>query len=139
MEASLITPSAKPRAIRASCDTIKAMLKRLTTCPRAALLLIPVFCAALVFTAGPAQGADITAGKNRYALNCVNCHGRAGKGMASFPALVGRDAEYIAGRLNQYRAREKVGPNSAIMMSLSGDLSDTDIANLAAYIAATFQ
>ena len=115
------------------------MLKRLTTRLRAALLLIPVFCAALVFAAGPAQGADIAAGKNRYALNCVNCHGRAGKGMASFPALLGRDAEYIAQRLNQYRAREKVGPNSAIMMSLSGDLSDADIANLAAYIAATFQ
>ena len=115
------------------------MLKRLTTRPRVALLLVPVFCAALVFAAGPAQGADIAAGKNRYSLNCVNCHGRAGKGMASFPALVGRDAEYIARRLNQYRAREKVGPNSAIMMSLSGDLSDADIANLAAYIAATFQ
>ena len=115
------------------------MLKRLTTHPRAALLLGPVFYAALVFSAGPALAADIAAGKSRYALNCINCHGRAGKGMASFPALVGRDAEYIAGRLNQYRAREKVGPNSAIMMSLSGDLSDADIANLAAYIAATFQ
>lgn len=115
------------------------MLNRLITRPRAALLLSSVFSAALVFTAGPAQAADMAAGQNRYALNCVNCHGRAGKGMASFPALVGRDAEYIARRLNQYRAREKVGPNSAIMMSLSGGLSDADIANLAAYIAATFQ
>lgn len=115
------------------------MLNRLTIRPRVALLLIPVFCAALIFTAGPAQGADIAAGQNRYALNCVNCHGRAGKGMASFPALVGRDAAYITRRLNQYRAREKVGPNSAIMMSLSGDLSDADVANLAAYIATTFQ
>ena len=38
-----------------------------------------------------------------------------------------------------YRAKEKVGPNSAIMMSLSGELSDDDIANLAAYVSATFQ
>ena len=73
------------------------MLNRLITRPRAALLLSPVFSAALVFTAGPAQAADMAAGQNRYALNCVNCHGRAGKGMASFPALVGRDAAYIRG------------------------------------------
>ncbi len=103
---------------------------------------IPFFItlsALLISTAGPAWSADIAAGKNRYLLNCVNCHGKAGKGMASFPALLGRDAEYITRRLNQYRAREKVGPNSAIMMSLSSDLSDADIANLAAYVSATFQ
>ena len=120
-------------------DMLKPLLKSLATGLFAVPLLIPVLCAGLILTAGPAEGADIAAGKQRYALNCVNCHGRAGKGMASFPALLGRDAEYIAGRLNRYRAREKVGPNSAIMMSLSGDLSDADIANLAAYISATFQ
>lgn len=118
---------------------LKPLLKPLATGLFAVPLLIPVLCAWLIFTAGPARGADIAAGQHRYALNCVNCHGRAGRGMASFPALLGRDAEYIAGRLKRYRAREKVGPNSAIMMSLSGDLSDADIANLAAYISATFQ
>ena len=118
---------------------LKPLLKPLATGLFAVPLLIPVLCVWLIFTAGPARGADIAAGKHRYGLNCVNCHGRAGRGMASFPALLGRDAEYIAGRLKRYRAREKVGPNSAIMMSLSGDLSDADIANLAAYISATFQ
>jgi cytochrome c553 len=86
----------------------------------------------------PAMAADIAAGESRYEVNCVNCHGAAGQGMASFPAIRGRDAAYIADRLETYRAREMVGPNSAIMMSLSADLSDEDIANLAAFIEHRF-
>jgi len=82
---------------------------------------------------------DIAAGEARYNQNCVNCHGREGAGMASFPAVSGFDAEYISGRLVSYREREMVGPNSAIMFSLSRDLSDDDIANLAAYISDSFQ
>ena len=89
---------------------------------------------------GPAaQAGDLAAGEARYNVNCVNCHGKAGQGMASFPALQGREAAYIAEKLETYRAREMVGPNSAIMMSLSGDLTDEDIANLAAFIADRFQ
>jgi cytochrome c553 len=89
--------------------------------------------------AGAAQAGDLAAGEARYNVNCVNCHGKAGQGMASFPALQGREAAYIAEKLKTYRAREMVGPNSAIMMSLSSDLTDADIANLAAFIADRFQ
>ena len=95
--------------------------------------------AALTLIVAEARGGDVAAGKSRYLVNCINCHGMAGKGMASFPAIVGREADYIVGRLMQYRAREKVGPNSAIMMSLTGDLTDEEIANLAAYISTNFQ
>ena len=96
-------------------------------------------CATVTLSVAEARAGDVAAGKDRYLVNCVNCHGKTGKGMASFPSLVGRDADYIADRLAKYRAKEKVGPNSAIMSSLTGDLSDDDIANLAAYVAATFQ
>lgn len=95
-------------------------------------------CAVLVCSTGQATGGEVAAGQKRYQVNCVNCHGRAGQGMASFPALNGREAAYIADRLSTYRAREMVGPNSAIMMSLAGDLTDDDIANLAAFISARF-
>ena len=102
-------------------------------------LQLLTICAAIALSASEASGGDAAAGETRYAENCVSCHGRAGKGMASFPAIVGRDADYIVGRLTQYRAREKVGPNSAIMMSWAENLSDKEIADLAAYISMTFQ
>ena len=54
------------------------------------------------------------------------------------PKLVGNDAGYLAGRLEQYRAGEKVGPNSALMMPAASDLSDADIAALAEYITTAF-
>lgn len=95
--------------------------------------------ATLMVNAEYVKAADLAAGEQRYNVNCVNCHGREGKGMASFPSISGQDAEYIQDRLTTYRAREMVGPNSAIMMSLVGDLSDAEIENLAAYISTTFR
>lgn len=85
----------------------------------------------------PTEG-DIAAGAQRYKVNCVNCHGRTGRGMASFPSISGRDAAYVSDRLTSYRAREMVGPNSALMFSLAGELTDQEISDLAAYVAATF-
>ncbi|NIA69105.1 c-type cytochrome [Pelagibius litoralis] len=102
-------------------------------------LQLLTICAAFALTASEAAGGDAAAGEARYAETCINCHGKAGKGMASFPSIIGRDADYIAGRLMQYRAREMVGPNSAIMMSWAEKLSDEEIANLADYISTTFQ
>lgn len=95
--------------------------------------------AALVLAGAEARAGDVQAGEARYKVNCVNCHGKQGQGMASFPSIAGRDSAYIAERLRSYRAREKVGPNSALMMSLTQDLTDAEIANLAAYISTTFE
>lgn len=74
-----------------------------------------------------------------YAQTCAQCHGRAGRGMASFPSIAGRDADYLQGRLEQYRAGETVGPNSALMKPVAAELSDEDIASLADFIASNFQ
>ncbi len=98
-----------------------------------------VTAAALVLSAGWAQAGDAKAGLKRYLKNCVNCHGKTGKGMASFPPLKDRDAAYVTDRLKKYRAKEKVGPNSAVMMSWAIKLSDEEIANLAAYVSTTFK
>lgn len=98
-----------------------------------------VAAGALSVSAAHAQEADVSAGKTLYAENCAQCHGPKGKGMASFPSLAGRDTDYIASRLEQYRAGERVGSNSALMIPNAADLSDEDIANLAAHIAENFQ
>ena len=79
------------------------------------------------------------AGEALYGSVCKNCHGPTAKGMASFPKLAGQPADYLAMRLEQYRAGEKVGPNTALMRPMAVELSDEDIAALANYIADTFE
>jgi cytochrome c553 len=95
--------------------------------------------AVLAIGVSHAQAADEAAGETLYSSNCAQCHGPTAKGMASFPSLAGRDAEYLSSRLEQYRAGEKVGANSGLMIPNARNLSDADIANLAAYISGNFQ
>lgn len=78
---------------------------------------------------------DAGAGGTMYARNCAQCHGRNGAGTASFPALTGKDAGFVTGRLEQYRAGERVGPNSGLMFGVARGLSDEDIADLSAFIS----
>ena len=94
---------------------------------------------ALSLGMAPAHAEDIVAGEAIYAESCITCHGSAGRGMASFPSIAGRDADYIAKRLTQYRAGERVGANTPLMAPHARDLSDDEIASLAAYISETFQ
>lgn len=85
------------------------------------------------------QSADIEAGEKIYRNVCRNCHGPKAQGMASFPGLAGLDPAYLKSRLAQYKAGEKVGPNSPIMYPVAQDLSDEDIANVSAFLAETFE
>ena len=99
------------------------------------LLLTIAITTAVTFSSAEARDGDALAGEARYSETCVNCHGPAGRGMASFPQLAGKDADYISGRLKQYRSGETVGPNSGLMIPMASDLSDDEIANLAAYLS----
>ena len=103
------------------------------------LLLAIAIATAVTFSSAEAQEGDALAGEARYSETCVNCHGPSGRGMASFPRLAGRDADYITGRLIQYRSGETIGPNSGLMIPMASDLSDEEIANLAAYLSTTSQ
>ncbi|MDQ7727333.1 c-type cytochrome [Halomonas sp. SpR8] len=97
--------------------------------------LLLVIATTLTMGAATVQAADKGAGETLYADACAQCHGPSAKGMASFPSLAERDADYITSRLETYRAGEKVGSNSFLMIPNATDLSDDDIANLAAFIA----
>ena len=66
---------------------------------------------------------------------CAACHGQQGEGMAVFPKLAGQSADYIADRLNTYKARGQVGGMSSTMWSQAALLSEKDIQTLGEFIA----
>jgi cytochrome c len=83
---------------------------------------------------GVAHAGDAAAGQAKYAT-CMGCHGPAGQGQAIFPKVAGKDTDYLVEVMTKYRAGEAVGPNSMMMMPHAMNLSDQDIADLAAYMA----
>ncbi len=105
---------------------------------RLATFVAPLLLATLL-GASHARAQDAHPAESLYQSVCRNCHGPTAKGMASFPRLSDKDAAYLVQRLEQYRAGEKVGPNSALMMPAAADLSDDDIAQLADYITTAFE
>lgn len=70
---------------------------------------------------------------------CAACHGQQGQGMGMFPALAGRDSEYIIDRLTTYKNRGEVGKMSATMWSQASLLSDQDIETLGKFIEETLE
>ena len=74
------------------------------------------------------------AGEERYKQSCINCHGPAGKGVASYPKVSGQEISYTKSKLETYREGIKIGPNSSLMIMMAKPLTDEEIANLAAYL-----
>ena len=94
------------------------------------LLIAGSFVFAVAVT--PAQaGGDAAAGEAKSAT-CAGCHGSDFKGMDPNPALAGLDEAYIVEQLNAFKsgARENM-----MMQTFAAQLTDADIANLAAYLA----
>jgi len=84
----------------------------------------------------PLQAGDAGAGANTFmSKGCVGCHGAAGKKplTPTYPVIGGKAADFIAAELNKFRSGER---NNPIMMPMAASLSDDDVANLAAYLAA---
>ena len=68
---------------------------------------------------------------------CIGCHGIPGYRMAyphvyHVPMISGQNAKFIEVALNAYKSGERKHPT---MAAIAGSLSDTDIAELAAYYA----
>ena len=83
---------------------------------------------------GFAWSGDKAAGEARYQKTCVNCHGPAGKGVASYPKISGNEVSYTTSKLETYRDGIKIGPNSSLMIMMAKPLTDEEIADLAAYL-----
>ena len=82
----------------------------------------------------PSYAGDAKLGEAKFKMNCKQCHGPAGMGMASYPKVSGNPIEYTIDRLKKYRDGVEIGPNSALMIMMAKPLSDKDIENLAAYL-----
>ena len=70
---------------------------------------------------------------------CAACHGNEGQGMAVFPALAGKSAEYITDRLTTYKNRGEVGSMSSTMWAQAGMLSESDIDTIGRFIEETMK
>lgn len=92
-----------------------------------------------------AQAQDIAAGKAVFdKLNCASCHGADAKTSVQpeYPVLAGQHADYLAHALRAYKRGATGSPATAnvrknpIMGAFAAQLSDQDIANVAAWLAA---
>jgi cytochrome c553 len=78
---------------------------------------------------------DIASGEAAYnGKGCSGCHGEAGRSqIPTYPTLAGKEAAYLVNNLRKLRSGERESP---VMQPMAAGLTDADIANLAAYLAA---
>jgi len=81
----------------------------------------------------PRAGERVARGKEKATV-CAACHGANGiSAMATWPTLAGQHEDYLRQALTQYKLGERTDP---VMAGQVNDLSENDIADLAAYFAA---
>ena len=93
---------------------------------------------AILMSAGmsaPIHAGDAAAGAKVYSQRaCIGCHGAQGKKpIADYPAVGGKPADFIKAELIKFRSGERQNP---VMAPMAAGLSDADIDNVAAYLAA---
>ena len=94
---------------------------------------LPLFLLAVAASPISAE-VNLADAEKKYKRVCRACHGPKAQGAASFPKLADKPEEYLVTRLEQYRAGERIGPNTALMAPNAAGLSDDEIAGLAAFI-----
>jgi len=96
-------------------------------------LVVPVLALAFASASAPAPGADIEPGRKK-AEPCAACHGPDGNAtIPGTPSLAGMPAFYTHWQLIMYRDGRR---RDAQMSPFGVNLSDADMADLAAYYAA---
>lgn len=93
-------------------------------------LAAAAICIVLAVPAEAAQG-DYRRGLEKSQV-CQSCHGRTGNEslQPSYPRLAGQHADYLVHALKSYRNGDR---QNAVMAGFAGNLSDQDIADLAAW------
>ncbi|TCT03038.1 c-type cytochrome [Paralcaligenes ureilyticus] len=86
-----------------------------------------------VLCAAAANAADPAVGQKLYETTCAACHGATGVSIAPiYPNLVDQKEQYLVQQLKAFRDGSRQNP---IMQPMAKNLSDTDIANIAAYLS----
>ena len=99
-------------------------MKRVITIALSLLLISPV--------------TALGSGKSLFkAKSCTACHGPEGKKGGAFPKLAGKKAADLEKALLGYKAGEKRGPMSAIMIKMVKDkkLTNKQIKDISLYLA----
>jgi cytochrome c553 len=92
----------------------------------------PLTIVLLCLVGASASAADINARK-QLAASCSGCHGENGNSKnPQWPSLAGQQPAYLEAQLKAFRDGSR---DNAAMKALAAKLSDTDIANIAAYFA----
>src|SRR6478752_766526 len=97
-----------------------------------AVLVISAAASALILGGSPSRAAPDIAYGEYLANECVTCHQRSGN-FNGIPSITGWPQETFVQALNSYRWRERKNP---IMQTIADQLSDEDMAALAAYFEA---
>ena len=88
----------------------------------------------LLLTAGAVHAGGDSAAGAILAVDCADCHGEDGKGDDDIPALAGLEEAYHIEQLQAFKSGERVDEDEMMPM-YAEDLSDQDMADLAAYYA----
>jgi cytochrome c553 len=97
------------------------------------ILMIALLLTAFAVAAPVQAGGDAARGAE-LAVDCADCHGADGMGDEDNPKLAGLDEAYQIEQLKAFKSGERVDEEE--MMSMyAEDLSDQDMADLAAYYA----
>ena len=96
--------------------------------------LITAAVFALLMASGAAQaGGDPAKGKE-LSVDCVDCHGENGLGDADNPAVAGLEEAFLVEQMQAFKSGTRPDEQDAMLMYVE-DLSDQDMADLAAYYA----
>jgi len=77
-------------------------------------------------------GGDAAAGKAK-AASCAGCHGAKGiSAVPMYPNLAGQKEAYLVKQLKAFKDKSRKDPT---MNAMAAPLSDTDMANIAAYFS----
>lgn len=98
------------------------------------LIFAAMFVATLASAGAVQAGGGDAAKGEALSVDCADCHGADGKGDDTTPKIAGLEEAYFVEQLNAYKSGARTDPDGTMQM-YTEDLTDQDMADLAAYYA----